>query len=575
MAMASVSVVIPSLGDRPDWRSAVASVLDSGRRCGVETEVVLVWQADSAPDVPEGTVVVPAHRVGVSYARNRGAEAATAPLVGYVDDDEVVDAGWVAQVVEVLADADAAFGPIEPMDDVGRPHCHLDPGPPRVFAATTPPWLVGSGGNMVFRADALTAVGGFDLRFGPGGIGRSAEDTEIIWRLLTGGRRVRWAPDMVVHHPTKSDAEILASRHPYGYGAGRVLRRSRSPRLIANYLHAVARANLMATRRREPAARREARAFGRGLIEGLVDRPLWMSPALEREDVPGAIRSALPRGTAAEPLPVSWGARPHYVWRCADAVLHAYIGPTEAQLAAPPARERIVAAAPAARIPAIRAHARGRDALWVLEDRVEGDVPDEARAAEWWPDVAAWIVSYGAVEGPPFGTTDEFDEDAAAWLDAAPPALRGAAEQALMRGAARATGAAHGDLQPKNVVLTPQGPTAVDWEWCTDAALRGMDLLFLAVTHAGLQPDAGVVRDLLHGRNPAFGDVLGPAAALGLEGPVLHDALLVMLIKWAANERRRVAALGAGAHAMPYITMLDELTPLLVERTAGRVAAAG
>jgi hypothetical protein len=572
MTMASVSVVIPSLGDRPDWRSAVASVFDSARRCAVDVEVLLVWQADSMPDVPEGTVVVPAHRVAVSYARNRGAEAATAPLVAYVDDDEVVDAGWAGQVVAALADADAAFGPIEPMDDVGRPHCHLDPGPPRVFAATTPPWLVGSGGNMAFRAEVLTALGGFDLRFGPGGIGRSGEDTEIIWRLLNGGHRVRWAPDMVVHHPTKTDAEILASRHPYGYGAGRVLRRSRSPRLIGNYLHAVARENVLAARRRAPAARREARAFGRGLIAGLVGRPVWMSPPLEREDVPDAIRRALPPGQTAEPLPVPWGARPHFVWRLGDVVLHAYIGPTAAQLAAPVARRRIADAAPAARLPAIHAHALGRDALWVLEDRIEGRAPEVTRAAEWWPQTAEWIVSYAAPEGPAFGTTDEYEQDAASWLDAAPYALRGAAEQALARVAARPTGSAHGDLQPKNLLLTAEGPSAIDWEWCSDTALRGLDLLFLAVTHAGLQPDAGVVGDLLQGRNPAFGDVLGPAAALGLEGPALRDAVLVMLVKWAGNERRRVAALGFGSHAMPYGAMLDTLTPLLLDDT---VAVAG
>jgi hypothetical protein len=56
---------------------------------------------------------------------------------------------------------------------------------------------------MAFRREVLAATGAFDFRLGRGSVGLSAE-------------------------------EILASRYPYGFGTGRVLRRARSPRLIAN-----------------------------------------------------------------------------------------------------------------------------------------------------------------------------------------------------------------------------------------------------------------------------------------------------------------------------------------------------
>lgn len=559
--MAKVSVVIPSVGDRPDWRAAADSARASGEANGVEVEIVVVWQGADVPDAADGVVMLPIHRVGVSYARNRGAERASAPLLAYIDDDEVVDPTWAGKVVEALEDADAAFGPIEPFGDDGRPHCPTDFGTSRIFDPRTPPWLVGSGGNMVFRRRALMEIGGFDLRFGPGAIGRSGEETDVIRRLLDAGRPIRWAAEMIVYHPTKSDEEIAASRHPYGFGAGRMLRRSRSPRLIANYLHAVAGANIRAARRRDPAERRESWDFGVGLIQGLARGGAWVSPDLSKELPPTEILDALGQ-RPAEPLPVSWGTRPHYLWDCGDVVLHAYIGPSKAQLGAPRHRERILAAPGATRIPAVHAHVRARDALWVLEDRVEGKPLSSAATGEWWPEAAAWVLAYSSLEGPSFDSTEEWREDAG-FVDAAPAELRDSLDDALGRMATRPTGPCHGDLQPKNLMRTPAGIAAVDWEWCTDAGLRGIDLVFLATTHAGVEPDRQVVQALLEGRNPHFGNVLGPLADLGLEGGALEDALLVMLVKWASNERRSVAAFGAAPRRTIYANLLREMAPVL------------
>jgi hypothetical protein len=560
--MANLSVVIPSVGDRPDWRAALASVAESGRESAVETEIILVWQGQGRPDVPPGVSVVPVHRVGVSYARNRGAEQATAPLLAYIDDDEIVDPEWAGQVVEALTDADAAFGPIGPIDEEGRPHCPTDNGAGRIVDPSTPPWLVGSGGNMAFRRDALSAVGGFDLRFGPGAIGESGEETDLIWRLLDARRPIRWAPEMIAYHPTKTDVEIGASRRPYGVGSGRMLRRSRSPRLIANYLHAVARANLTAIRKRDATARHEAREFGLGLVDGLTRRRTWVSPDLAGEDVPHEVREAI-GDRNCKPLPVSWGTRPHYIWDFGDVVLHAYIGPSDAQLAAPAARERIMASPGVARIPPIHAHGRSRDALWVLEGHVAGELLSPAESEDWWPEAAAWVLAYSRPVGPAFESTEEWRVDAG-FVDSAPEQLRAVLDDALARMAPRPTGPCHGDLQPKNLVKTPDGIAAVDWEWCTDAGLRGMDLIFLATTHAGLEPDHQVVEALLEGRNPPFADVLGPLADLGLEGSALRDALLVMLVKWASNERRSIAMFGAAPRRTLFGDLLQAMIPILV-----------
>lgn len=558
--MTTLSVVIPTLGDRPDWRDAVASVRDSGQASGIDTEIVLVWQGAEPPDAPEDVIVVPIRRVGVSYARNRGAEHAGAGLIAYIDDDELVDPTWAGKVVDALGGADAAFGPIEPFGDDGRPHCPTDFGKSRIFEPDTLPWLVGSGGNMVFRRRALEELGGFDLHFGPGAIGRSAEETDIIRRLLDSHNRIRWAAEMIVYHPTKSDEEIAASRHPYGFGAGRMLRSSRSPRLIAAYMYAVAGANLSAMRKRDPAARRESRSFALGLAQGLTGRLRWISPELSSEQPPDEITAVL-AGRQARPLPVSLGTRPHYIWDCGDAILHAYIGPSEAQLAAPAARERILALPAVSRIPRIHAHVRSMDVLWVLEDRIDGEPLEVGSPARWWPEAVTWVKTYARHGGPPCGSTRDWTEDSARWIEIAPETLRDDLTGSIERMATQPTSPSHGDLQPKNLVGTPEGLCAVDWEWCTDVGLPGMDLVFLATTHAGIEPDPKIVRGLLRGSDPPFGKLLEPLAALGLAGPCLKDALMVMLAMWAANERRSTEAFGATPRRPIFRDLLRDLTP--------------
>jgi hypothetical protein len=570
--MANVSLVIPALGDRPDWRAAVDSALESARACGVEIEVILVWQGDEPPAVPPGVVVETVRPIGVSYARNRGAERASAPVVAYVDDDEVVDPTWAGKVAEAVADADAAFGPIEPFGEDGRPHCPTNFGESRIFDPKALPWTVGSGGNMVFRRQVLAEIGGFDLHFGSGGIGRSAEETDIIWRLLDRGHRIRWASELIVYHPTKSDAEIAASRRPYGFGAGRLLRRTRSPRLIAAYLYAVASANLAALRKRDPVARREARDFALGLFQGLARRLEWVTPNLDDTEPPAPIAAAV-GDKSARPLPVSWGMRPHYIWDCGDAVLHAYIGPSAAQLAGPSERERVRAAAPASRIPPVVAHVHERDTLWVLEGKVEGK-PLEGPASGWWREAADYVLSYSRPEGPPLEATPEWQEKPDL-LESSPAQLRPWLEEALARLGPLPTRPCHGDLQPKNLVRAPGGICAIDWEWCSEAEMRGLDLLFLAVTHAGLEPDGEVVESLLRGENPSYGDVLGPLSELGLEGQTLADTLLVLLVRWAVHERRSIAAFGATPRRAIYGELLQRLTPVLAGSAPSRTAAGG
>jgi hypothetical protein len=57
------------------------------------------------------------------------------------------------------------------------------------------------GANMVFRREALVALGGFDPRLGPvGGRRFCEEDGDIVRRMLASGRAVAYDPALTVFH---------------------------------------------------------------------------------------------------------------------------------------------------------------------------------------------------------------------------------------------------------------------------------------------------------------------------------------------------------------------------------------
>jgi hypothetical protein len=266
-----LSVVVCSLGTAR-LAETVESVLASADRAGAGVQVVVGWQGDGNPLTPPCATVLAVVPAGLSHARNRGLAAATAPLVAFVDDDELVDPGWVGALLAGLEPGTAAaFGPVEPLDDRGLPYCHLVPGEPRVFAGrSVPPWTVGTGGNMAFDRATLVELGGFDVRLGAGAEGRSAEESDVIVRLLRRGAEIRWLPELGVYHPTKDEQEHLASRFPYGYGMGRVVRKHRAVGLGARYLVSAVESYAAGWRLRDRRRRREALATLRGFLAGAL-----------------------------------------------------------------------------------------------------------------------------------------------------------------------------------------------------------------------------------------------------------------------------------------------------------------
>jgi GT2 family glycosyltransferase len=163
---------------------------------------------------------------GLAASRNEAIAHAVKQIVAFTDDDCVPDRRWLTRVVAAFA------GPDQP-DVVTGPVLPLGPDLPGLYAVSTRtsrertvyrgralPWNVGTGGNTTASREWLHRVGGFDERLGAGSPGQSAEDTDLLYRLLRAGAMAQYEPGAVVYHERKDSSRLLASSSTYGFGMG-------------------------------------------------------------------------------------------------------------------------------------------------------------------------------------------------------------------------------------------------------------------------------------------------------------------------------------------------------------------
>jgi len=164
--------------------------------------------------------------VGLSRAKNQGIADCTSDIIAFTDDDCQVDPGWIVALIEPLiaGTASAVVGRTvsgRAEQDGDETFSVYAPGGAMVFGPRTHPWRVGGGGNFAVLREVLRTAGPFDERFGPGAPLRSAEDMDLVHRLLRAGRRIVHVPEAVVWH--RSWRDRTGSRRlsrSYGIGAG-------------------------------------------------------------------------------------------------------------------------------------------------------------------------------------------------------------------------------------------------------------------------------------------------------------------------------------------------------------------
>jgi len=154
-------------------------------------------------------------RQGKSFALNTGLNAASGEIVAFTDDDVEIDTGWLAEIKRAFEQHDCMGigGRILPVWQSEVPWWHEEHGPYGLMDAIvkldfgeepcelkTPAW----GANMAFRRTAFDKYGQFreDLGPNPDNLIRG-EDSEFWWRVIRGGEKLIYSPNVLVYHPVE------------------------------------------------------------------------------------------------------------------------------------------------------------------------------------------------------------------------------------------------------------------------------------------------------------------------------------------------------------------------------------
>jgi glycosyltransferase involved in cell wall biosynthesis len=178
-------------------------------------------------------------KAGLSFARNTAVAAAPGEILAWLDDDEVADPNWLAEIARALADhpeADVVSGVIVPAEletqaqlwfEQFGGHSKGRGFKPDVFSPATahiqsplyplPPF--GTGANMTFRPGVIERIGGWDTALGAGTPAMGSEDTLAFTQVLLSGGTIVYQPSAVTHHYHRRDFEGL-HKQMVGYGAG-------------------------------------------------------------------------------------------------------------------------------------------------------------------------------------------------------------------------------------------------------------------------------------------------------------------------------------------------------------------
>jgi len=167
-------------------------------------------------------------RTGKSRALNTGVRSTGSPLLAFTDDDIVVAPDWLLRIrSEFLSDPglDGLGGRVELRDPACLP---IATRTSRERLALTReaftldnPQIIGC--NMALRRGPLERAGGFDENLGPGSPGVSGEEVDLLYRLLFGGARIAYVPEILVFHDHErrpgDDHSALFEAYVRGRGA--------------------------------------------------------------------------------------------------------------------------------------------------------------------------------------------------------------------------------------------------------------------------------------------------------------------------------------------------------------------
>jgi GT2 family glycosyltransferase len=216
-----VSVVICAYTERR-WDALLVAIASLRRQTYPVAEIILVVDHNPSllerarAEIDDVVILENVHDAGLSGGRNTGIEAATKPIVAFLDDDAEAEPEWVERLVE-LSERDGSLGAggrARPRWLAERPRWL----PEEFF------WVVGCtykgvpeevspvrnlfGSCFCVRRDILVQVGGFRRELGrTGANGMGCEETDLCIRANQAwpGHFFLYDPDAIIHHEVPAD----------------------------------------------------------------------------------------------------------------------------------------------------------------------------------------------------------------------------------------------------------------------------------------------------------------------------------------------------------------------------------
>jgi GT2 family glycosyltransferase len=166
--------------------------------------------------------------VGKAAALNRAAALAAGDVFAFTDDDVSVDEKWLETFERIASrhpGVDAFCGRVLPEKNTApESYLNLVLGEREKWIdRATNPFNTGfCGANIFVKRTALLGVGGFNPLFGPGAKFKGNEDGELAYRLVRGGAKILYCPELAVFHSGwrgERDNRLLKFDYAFSLGA--------------------------------------------------------------------------------------------------------------------------------------------------------------------------------------------------------------------------------------------------------------------------------------------------------------------------------------------------------------------
>lgn len=158
-------------------------------------------------------------RPGLSYARNAAVRAARGEVVAFTDDDVLVAENWLDEIHrEFTGDPSLSIlGGRVLLADEKLQRATLVVCEERSYFGLPEGVNFAIGANMAFRRELFDRIGLFDVRLGPGKFFAGSDDVEFVYRGLKSGRRLLYAPNVLVYHNHNRVTLEQVCQLEYGY----------------------------------------------------------------------------------------------------------------------------------------------------------------------------------------------------------------------------------------------------------------------------------------------------------------------------------------------------------------------